>query len=71
MANKKEKKTLLIKANIGGKNKGDLISIEVDREGTPINRYWRDRVKDSEIDNCVEFVDEKEPEKKKSNKKEK
>ena len=24
---------------------------------TPVDRYWRDRLKDSKIDNCVQFYD--------------
>ena len=55
-----ETKELKIKRNIGGKKPGDVIEIQVDKDGTPIERYWRDRVKDASIDGCVEFVAQKE-----------
>lgn len=62
-----EIKSLQINKNVGGKVPGDVIQIKVDKEGTPIDRYWRDRVKDSSIDNCVEFQDIEVQKKKKNN----
>ena len=35
---------------------GDIITIDTDENGVPLERYWRSRLKDSEIDNCVEIV---------------
>ena len=71
---KPENKYLQINAACGlaGKKKGDVIKIKctkvVEKVGTknvtryiPIDHYWRNRVKDSEIDKCVEFVDKPKP----------
>jgi len=35
---------------------GETIEVKDDGAGTPLDRYWRDRLKDSAIDNCVEIV---------------
>lgn len=56
MIKKYATKQLQINANIGGHKKDTAISIDVDKNGTPIVRYWRDRIKDAKIDNCVEFI---------------
>lgn len=47
-----------IKLNIplAGYQKGQTISIDADSKGTPIDKFWRRRLKDAEIDNCVEVV---------------
>jgi len=48
---------LKLNLDLGGKyKKGMLVSIEVDREGTPLERFWRNRMRDSKLDNCVEIV---------------
>ena len=33
--------------------KNDIIEIAVDENNVPIDRYWRNRLRDSKIDNCV------------------
>lgn len=40
--------------------KGSIIKIETDKDGVPIDRYWRDRLKDSKIDKCVKILSKKE-----------
>ena len=60
-------------SGLAGKAKGSIVGIkcaivvekiEVDgkeEEKTryiPLEKYWRNRIKDSAIDNCVEFVDD-------------
>jgi len=35
---------------------GQIIQIETDGENTPIDKYWRRRLKDAPFDNCVEAV---------------
>ena len=35
--------------------KGQVITVKA-INGQPIDRFWRDRLKDSAIDNCVEVV---------------
>ncbi len=42
---------------------GQVLSIEFDSNNQPIDRFWRFRLKDAAIDNCVEVV-EKDVEKK-------
>ena len=52
--------TIKIKLNVALKNhgSGSIIEIETDNEGTPIDIYWCRRLKDAEIDKCVEIVKE-------------
>lgn len=38
---------------------GAEIEIEVSKTGIPKERYWRNRIKDAKIDNCVEVVGDK------------
>ncbi len=38
---------------------GQEITITVDKTDTPLDIFWRNRVKDSAIDGCVSFVEEK------------
>ena len=37
---------------------GAIINIETDSKGIPLDVFWRARLKDSEIDNCIEKVQE-------------
>jgi hypothetical protein len=34
---------------------GSKIELECDENKMPLDRFWRDRLKDSAIDNCVEL----------------
>ena len=56
MIEKYENKRLQLNTNLRGQVKGTVVKIKVDKAGTPVERYWRDRVRDSKIDSCVEFV---------------
>lgn len=38
---------------------GAIIDIQVDEKGTPLKLFWRARLRDAEIDNCVEIVEQK------------
>ena len=51
-----ENKKLKLNTSLGKYPKGMVIDIKVDKAGTPLDKYWRDRIKDSTIDNCVEFT---------------
>lgn len=51
-----EKKKLKLNAPLRGNPKGTVVRIEVDKDGVPVDQYWRNRVKDAAIDGCVEFV---------------
>ena len=41
-----------------GYNQSDIIEIEC-RQGVPVSKEWRNRIKDSHIDDCIEIVKEK------------
>ena len=47
---------------------GKKMQIKVDRNGLPLDRHWRRRLKDSEIDGCIEVAVDK-PKKAKKDKK--
>ena len=52
---------LKLNADLGGPDgsgfsAGATINIKVDKKGIPLDLYWRKRLKDSEIDGCVELV---------------
>ena len=55
----KNKRSIKLNAPLRGYAAGTVLPIEVDKEGTPLDRYWRDRFKDAKIDNCVEFASKK------------
>lgn len=57
-------KQLKINKPLAGHQAGSVISIKTDKQGTPIDRYWRDRMKDAKIDSCVEPVKSKKKENK-------
>jgi len=33
-----------------------VIAIQTDKDGTPLDFFWRRRLKDAKIDNCCEIV---------------
>lgn len=47
---------LKICGNVKGHTKGSEVEIEVDVDGTPNDKFWRRRLKDAKIDNCVEVI---------------
>jgi len=49
--------TIKLKINkpLNGKNPGETITLPA-LDGLPRDLYWAERIKDSEIDNCVEVV---------------
>ena len=60
---KYDKKSLKLNFDLAGNKTGSIIQIEVDKvvinkkaEYIPIKRYWRDRLKDAALDNCVEWA---------------
>lgn len=50
----------MIKLNyaLRGYKKGAKINIKT-KDGVPIDSYWRERLKDSKTDNCIEFCKKK------------
>ena len=55
---KYENKKLKLNTALRGYPAGTQIKIRVDKEGTPLDSYWRSRLKDSRLDNCVEILSE-------------
>ncbi len=45
-----------LKTPQGTYKQGETVIIETDIEGTPLNHFWRNRLKDSSIDHCVEVI---------------
>ena len=56
-----ENKSISVKLNsdLRGLKTGTVVKIKVDKEGTPKERYWRDRMKDAKTDNCIEVIKKK------------
>lgn len=42
-------------ANVLGVKSGDTLTIQC-RNGVPVSREWRNRLKDAEVDGCVSIV---------------
>lgn len=55
----KPKIKLMINSAALKKRFGDSVEIEVDKNGTPIDRYWRNRLRDANLDECVSKVETK------------
>ena len=51
-----KKVTLQINKPLAGKQPDETITLECDRNGTIIDRYWRRRLSDAETDNCVKVI---------------
>ena len=47
---------LKINKSMRGYDAGRTITIDADKHGLPLDKFWRRRLKDSVIDNCVEVV---------------
>jgi len=41
------------------------VTIKTNSNGIPLDKFWRNRIKESELDNCVEIVKPSAPKKKK------
>jgi hypothetical protein len=50
------KKKLKLNVGFRGHVAGSIIDIDINDEGVPSDGFWRRRIKDAEVDNCVEFV---------------
>lgn len=51
-----QNKSLLLNSALRGHDAGSTIRIKVDNKNVPVDPYWRNRLKDSKHDGCVEFV---------------
>ncbi len=54
-------KTIALKVNVNlpGCTKGTIIQVRSDADGTPLDKWWRDRLRDAEHDGCVSIVSTK------------
>jgi len=59
MITKYKTKQIKLNTDLRGMMAGAVMPIRVDKEDIPLDRYWRDRLKDAAIDNCIEFVKKK------------
>lgn len=50
------KKQLKINKSFAGYKAGQIIDIQCDDRGNPLDSFWFARVRDSRIDACVEFI---------------
>lgn len=41
---------------LNGVKPGASVKVKADGNGTPLDRYWRNRLRDSGLDGCVEVV---------------
>lgn len=49
-------------ASIGGYSKGAIISLRCNKtSGTPLDRYWRNRLRDATIDGCIKEISKAKP----------
>lgn len=46
-----------------GYQAGQTVTVQTDRANVPLDRFWRRRIKDAKIDNCVEVVSNTKPSK--------
>jgi len=49
-----------------GYTSGQVVTVQVDSNGIPLEQFWRKRLKDALVDNCVEVVKASKPKKGKS-----
>lgn len=58
-------KTIRLKLNspMAGFKEGQEVTIQTDRSGVPLEKFWRRRLKDAETDNCIEVVKASKPKK--------
>ena len=67
MEDKRLKIKIINKSSITlhGLRAGKSVDAEADENGTPLDKHWRRRLRDSEIDGCIEIVKEQKKEVKK------
>ena len=50
-----------LNTDLNGFEKGRIITVKTDSDGTITDPFWRRRLIDSKIDNCVEVILEEQP----------
>ncbi len=51
-----KKISLKLNVDLNGKKAGDIVAVKIDANKVIKDRYWRRRLADAAIDNCVEVV---------------
>ena len=64
MITKYENKSIMLNTDLRGLKAGTILGVPVDKDGTPLDRYWRDRLKDATKDNCIKIIAQKKTKKK-------
>lgn len=54
-----KKVKIKLNTSLRGKKQGDIIELEADNKGTILDSYWRKRLQDAKIDNCIEIITKK------------
>tara|TARA_B100000497_G_C7687141_1_gene416693 strand:- start:180 stop:428 length:249 start_codon:yes stop_codon:yes gene_type:complete len=49
---------LKLNADLASNKSGDIVEVR-ESFGIPTSKYWRQRIKDSAVDNCVEIIKQK------------
>lgn len=49
-------KEIKLNTELKDHKKGDIVKIKTNKEGTPLDPYWRAREKDAKIDHCISEV---------------
>ena len=58
---------VIVLTAIPGYHEGETVTVDVDQNGVPKERFWRRRLSDAKKDNCIEVVlTDKKPSKTKS-----
>lgn len=55
------RKTFILNNALRGYPKGYKFTLDVKKDGTPLDRYWANRFEDAKTDNCIEFFHEATP----------
>lgn len=45
-----------VNGSIPGFTKEQIVEVETDEDGTPLEFLWRRRLKDAKVDNCCEVI---------------
>lgn len=46
---------------MAGYEAGRTVTVQADPSGVPLDRFWRRRIKDAKIDNCLEVIKPSKP----------
>lgn len=56
-----DKIKIKLNVDLDGNKAGKELYIETDENGTPLAQFWRMRIEDAKVDNCLEIMDESKP----------